>query len=78
MIVASGQSWIQKQDRDNFGNRDFIRVKYLDEEENVYCWGYYKNEEEMNDDFGSHIYGSKAVIEDQLKNFVPFWKGPQQ
>jgi len=72
MNIESGQSWIQKNDRDNYGNRDYIKIKYLDPTRNVYCWGYYKNEDELNEDMGSNIYGSMAVLNDQIKNFELF------
>ena len=75
MNFQSGQSWIQNEDRDSCGNRDFIKIQYTDKMGNVYCWGYYKNEDEMNEDFGSHMYGSGAVLEDQTRHFKPFTMG---
>jgi len=74
MNITSGQSWIQKDDRDNYGNRDYIKIKYLDENENLYHWGYYKSKFEMEEDLGSEIYASVAVLRDQLKNFKPLYE----
>lgn len=71
MNIMSGQSWIQKEDRDSYGNRDYIKIKYLQEDENLYHWGYYKSQFELEEDIGSNIYGSMAVLRDQLKNFIP-------
>jgi hypothetical protein len=74
MNIASGQTWIQKEPRDSYGNKDFIRIKYLDPVENLYCWGYYKSEDHIGIDYGSHMYGMKAVLEDQLKHFEIYEK----
>ena len=70
--IASGMTWVQDHDRDNFGNRDYIRVKYEDTEQSLYCWGYYKSLADLNNNIGSQIHGSKAVLQDQIKHFIPF------
>lgn len=70
MEIFSGQSWELKNVRDNFGNKDYIKIKHVDAENNIYSWGYYKNLDELSEDYGSHIYGSKNVLEDQLKYFI--------